>query len=105
MAWRAVGVCICGALWYESRAEVAMEWGWAATWVVRMGKVHAAIRKMQSAINCHFLPGGEIAAGSWPCKNPAQQQLEGSGLSLLLWWGRQESLGEVFSLLLCILWS
>lgn len=67
------------------------------------GKLHAAIRKMQSAISCLFLPGEEIAAGSWACRNPAQQQLEGSGLSPLPCQGRQESLGEAVSLLLCIL--
>lgn len=68
------------------------------------GKLHAAIRKMQSAsISCPFLPGKEIAAGSWPCRNPAQQQLEGSGLSPLPQQGRQESLGIAVSLLLCIL--
>lgn len=58
------------------------------------GKLHAAIRKMQSAISCPFLPGEGIAAGSWLCRNPAQQQLEGFGLSPLPWQGRQESLGE-----------
>lgn len=66
-------------------------------------KLYAAVRKMQSAVNCPFLTGGEVAAGSWPCRNPAQQQLEGSGLSPLPWWGRQESLGKAFSLLLCVL--
>lgn len=67
------------------------------------GKLYAAIRKMQSAISYPILPGDETAAESWPCRNPAQQQLECSGLSPLHWHGRQESLGKALFLLLCIL--